>query len=596
MYYDVVIIDSGINVSNDFNMNGICIEKNSEGFLIDNNLKDEFGHGTIIYSIISKCIDPSKIYIIKLPANRVELDDSCLIAALEYIKKNIKCKIINISLGVKSGENIDKLYNICAEISAMGIVIVSAFDNEGCHSYPAAFDCVIGVDNKYDFKISTEFDFVENSPVNILAKGDIQRLTVQDGKILLVGGASISCAHITSILTKKIIGNLNLQGALSYLKSKSRHIYSSHKLEGVIETPLFKITNAAVFPFTKEAHAFVRFADMLKFNIQCYYDIKRSGKVGRKISSYYEGVKTEECIKDINKIDFSNIDTIILGHLDELNAVSKRDYKMELIRNAIVNGVNVYSFDPLDSYSEILNNSGIKYYYPSVTNNNIPKNTFGKLYKISKPVVGIFGTSSRQGKFSLQLTLKRELESHGYDVGTVGTEPHSPLFDFDVVFPMGYNSTVRLYNNEIVLYLNNEINKLCLNGKEIILASTQAQIIPYYCNNLLEYPSMQYHFALGINPDAIVMCINYHDEIQYIKNSIYALMGLTDANVIAFVIYPITYSSDWNGIYGNTKHKITYEEYKQKADSLLKEFQIPVYMLGDKEHINELYQTIINFF
>jgi len=226
----------------------------------------------------------------------------------------------------------------------------------------------------------------------------------------------------------------------------------------------------------------------------------------------------------------------------------------------------------------------------------VPQNAFGKLYKIPKPVVGIFGTSSQQGKFSLQISLKRELESQDYNVGTVGTEPHSLLLNFDVVFPMGYNSTVQLCNNEIVLYLNNEINKLCMKGKEIILVATQAQIVPFYCNNLLEFPIMQYHFALGTKPDVIVMCINYHDEIPYIKNSMYALMGLTDATIIAFVMYPITYSSDWSGIYGNSKHKVTNDEYKQKSDTLQDEFQIPVFMLGNKQHTNDLCKLIINFF
>ncbi len=114
------------------------------------------------------------------------------------------------------------------------------------------------------------------------------------------------------------------------------------------------------------------------------------------------------------------------------------------------------------------------------------------------------------------LPLKRQLELFDYNVGTIGTEPHSLLFDFDVVFPMGYNSTVYLQNHEIVLYLNQAINNLCLNGKEIILTASQAQTIPYYCNNILEFPSKQYHFALGTNPDAVILCVNYYDEIEYI--------------------------------------------------------------------------------
>lgn len=102
--------------------------------------------------------------------------------------------------------------------------------------------------------------------------------------------------------------------------------------------------------------------------------------------------------------------------------------------------------------------------------------------------------------------------------------------------------------------------------------------------------------ALGIKPDAIILCINYYDEAAYIKNTIYALMGLTDADIIAFVIYPITYSEDWNGLYGNSKHKITIEEFKCKAELLMQEFHIPVYMLGDKMHMSKLCQDVIDYF
>jgi len=594
--YDIVIIDSGLILDNGLCVSGVCMERTDEGFLVSDKLTDEIGHGTIIYSVISKQVDTSKIYIVKLSERQDDYDESSLIAALEYIKQNISCKFINISLGIKTGENINKLHKICAEIAAMGIVIISAFDNDGCHSYPAAFDCVIGVDNNSDIKHVTEFDFVEDSPINILAKGNVQRIAMQEGRTLLVSGSSVACAHVTSILANSETDSMNLQSTLSYLKSRSRYIYSSPEPEKDMNNCFFEITDAVVFPFAKEAHAFVRFTDMLPFNIQNFCDVRRSGKVGRKLTSYYEDSVSGKCIMDIEQIDFTGVDTIILGHLDELNALSEQDYRAKLIKKAIAARINIYSFDPLEQYADSLSASGIKYFYPKVTQHDIPSNVFGKLYKIPKPVVGIFGTSSQQGKFSLQLTLKSELESQDYDVGTIGTEPHSLLFNFDVVFPMGYNSTVRLQNSDIVLHLNNEINNLCVKGKEIILAASQAQSVPYYCYNLREFPTMLYHFAMGVKPDAIVMCINYHDDISYIKNSINALMGLTDASILAFVMYPITYSSDWNGVFGNSKHKITSEEFKQKADELLKEFQIPVYMLGKKQHMNELCQAVIDFF
>ena len=76
----------------------------------------------------------------------------------------------------------------------------------------------------------------------------------------------------------------------------------------------------------------------------------------------------------------------------------------------------------------------------------------------------------------------------------------------------------------------------------------------------------------------------------------YALMGLTDATILALAMYPITYSEDWTGIYGNSKYKITYDEFNQKSEMLQKKFKIPIFMLGNIQHMNSLCQAVIDFF
>lgn len=594
--YDVVIIDSGLNVLEGSSIAGISIENQNGEFVVGKELFDKVGHGTIIHTVICKKINPEKVFCIKLEngQNR-ENDISGLILALEYVKQNIICKIINISLGIKADEKLKVLYNICAELESLGIVIVAAFDNEGCNSFPAAFDCVIGVDSKNDISNIAEIDYVEGSQINVFAKGNIQRLVMSDNSVLLVGGASIACAYVTSMLAE-IIEKINLESALSYLKNKARYIYSNPYKKKINNKLPFKVEKAIVFPFNKESHAFLRFSDLLSFEIVAYYDVKRSGKVGRKLSSYFEGASDNVIIMDIEEVDFTGIDTLILGHLDELIYATKKNYREELINKAIQFGVNIYSYDPIAQFEKKIEESSSRFFCPVLTQGDIPQNSFGKLYKIFSPIVGIFGTSSQQGKFSLQLALKREFEKRCYHIGAIGTEPHSLLFGFDTVFPMGYNSTVSLNNNEIVLYLNSEIHKLSYEGKELILAASQAQTIPYYCNNLLEFPPMQYHFALGINPDAIVLCFNYHDEIDYIRNTMYTLMGLVDSTVVALMMYPITYASDWNGVYGNSKYRISDDEFTKKADELRVEFNIPVYLLGNQKHLEDLCQNIIDFF
>lgn len=115
-------------------------------------------------------------------------------------------------------------------------------------------------------------------------------------------------------------------------------------------------------------------------------------------------------------------------------------------------------------------------------------------------------------------------------------------------------------------------------------------------NNILEFPNMQYHFALGTQPDAIVLCVNIFDELSYIRNSVYALVGLTRASVVAFVVFPLTFIGDWKEVFGSSKRKITDKEFGQFADTLKKEFNKPVFLLGEKQHMEDLCREIVNFF
>lgn len=76
----------------------------------------------------------------------------------------------------------------------------------------------------------------------------------------------------------------------------------------------------------------------------------------------------------------------------------------------------------------VLKDSACKVYFPKIANQIFPRNQFGKLYLVNKPVICVAGTSSSQGKFSLQLSLREKFISAGYRIGQLGTEPTSLLF------------------------------------------------------------------------------------------------------------------------------------------------------------------------
>lgn len=96
----------------------------------------------------------------------------------------------------------------------------------------------------------------------------------------------------------------------------------------------------------------------------------------------------------------------------------------------------------------------------------------GKLYRISKPILCEVGTSSKQGKFSLQLAISEQLVKFSYNIGQLGAEPSSLLFGMDECFHFGYSSDCNLPIDNIVSY----VNQISQKDSDIIISGCQSEI------------------------------------------------------------------------------------------------------------------------
>ena len=600
---DIVIIDSGVNLNHtalrDDDLMGINLSFENNDLKLSNNFNDYYGHGTAIYNIIRKHSPLSKIFNIKIFNSDDLIEENNLIAALLYIKKNISCKVVNLSLGLKLCDDINTLQQICSDIAASGVILVSAFDNDGCYSFPAAFDNVIGVDSSYECKSAFDFEIVEGSPINIRAKGGLQRVAWSEEKNIVLGGSSFACAYISAYVANLIKERpLEFNEIIENIKNNSKIAYPKKEYVKTSDE-FFDIKRAAIFPFNKEMHSLVRFSDKLIFEISDIYDLRQSGRVGANIKNLVDDSELDSAknfiIKDIQKIDYSSIDTIILGHVEEINRMLKKDIRREIILNAIKNYVNIFSFDPLGYYVELFKDRNSKVFYPKVDISDVPQNSFGKLYNISKPVIAVFGTSSKQGKFSLQIILKNILEKSDYKVGTIGTEPQSLLFGMDYVYPMGYNAPISIDEHSSLILLNKMLYNLCDSDNEIIIVGSQSNSVPYNFMNTSSFPLKQHSFLLGIQPDAIILCVNPHDDIKYISNTIKYLEGATDSKVISIVLFPMSIQNDWRCIF-DSKVKISKENFKLISSQIYEQTKLPIYKLGDETDMIKLGNLIIDFF
>jgi len=588
---NIIIVDSGVRTNHPKLKNKVL-----SGFSMVNGMRvdgfeDTYGHGTAIYAIISKCENIANITNIKLTDLEHNVDEEELINVLEYIYEYMTVDIINLSLGITLCTDYHKLKKVCKKITDKGVIIVSAFDNAGAISYPAAFDNVIGVAGNNSCNKTTEFEYINSSVLNVCAKGSIQRLFWYKPDYIMLGGNSFACAHVTlqiaSFMFEGVIGIDNIKKAIKEIAISKKDI--SDKTSNIIK---INIDKAVLFPFNKEMHSLVRFNDMVNFNIVDVYDTKYSAVIGTTTDYLLKDNVKSFKIKNIKNIEWDTFDTIILGHLDELSNLSSQiDLKSEIVKAALLHKKQIYSFDDISEF--ITNKDKKNIYFPKVTESDLPPDYFGKLYRISKPVLGIFGTSSRQGKFTLQMKLRKKFLEDGYKVGQIGSEPSSLLYGMDYVYPMGYNSSVYIKENDVVCYLNFLMNKLCLNNSDIIIVGSQSGTITFDVGNIAQFNLSQYSFLMGTQPDAVILCVNPFDDLSHIKRTIRFIEACNDCKVIAIVVFPMDLKNDWSGIY-SSKIKLSDDKFTSIKSKIESEFQVPIFNLG--YDISQLYEIVIDYF
>ena len=107
---------------------------------------------------------------------------------------------------------------------------------------------------------------------------------------------------------------------------------------------------------------------------------------------------------------------MVVGYVDQLGRIAKRDVLRECIEKAFDRGLHVFSFGPVrpKHYGDLYQRAetqGLKLVYPYVDEREVlailkrgPADP-----PVAAPVLGVFGTSASQGKFTLQLNLRRQL-------------------------------------------------------------------------------------------------------------------------------------------------------------------------------------------
>lgn len=596
MKHKIAIIDTGVDLNNDYlkkigrGFNGIQCYRTVSGEIecvsTTQNpecIQDYLGHGTAVLSIILSHNVDVDLFVVKLFNNEYDqIDEGILVYALKYLYNNTECDIINLSMSISFIKDCSVLYDVCDDLVKQGRIIIASFENAGALSFPAEYDNVVGVTSGNNCYKNEEFVWVENSPINVFAKGRKQKVRWLDNKYIFEAGNSLACAHFSGIVSTYEGDYMDSKWKV-WAKNKSKMIIGDSMQSRGLINPVEKYKKAVIFPFNKEMHSIVRFSDLLPFELVQVYDLKYSALV----SAFTDDLLKEKCyrnyqIQNIENIEWDKFDTFILGHTNEyFSVLNDKNFKRDLINNILEHGKNIYSLDNVANIVDNPSGASDKIFYPYVDKTNVPNNTFDKLYRIDLPVLGIFGTSSQQGKFSLQLYLRRIFLEKGYKVTQIGTEPTALLYGMDIVFPMGYSSSVKIQKYDSIKYLNHLMWESSRQS-DLIIIGGQSGCIPHDTGSTINYNFENLELLYATMPDAILLLINPSDDIEIITRTIRYVESVSGGKVLALIMSPI---------HNNENYNVNFIINEIESNE-----HIRVYSLNDMSDLYKLFNDIIDYF
>jgi hypothetical protein len=594
----IALLDSGIELSHKVFAGWTIPQLVNQGNGWEERVYEpKHGHGTAVASIlINNAANFSLVSYVLFEQKLSVTVDWCISALEDILNTPEHYDIVHMSLGVRYYSK--RLEELCRALRGKGTLVISALDTLGSVSYPASFPSVIGVDASFRCFKKDEFVYVsDDGIINLKAKGGNQRLAWLNNSFVITQGSSYAAAYITAQCIKLLHDGTPPQDILTWFKNNAIYVYPQPQIISPepVGGDFFKIARAVVFPCNKEVTSILRFSDLLNFELLDVFDINRSGNIGRRI----HGFNSDTCytVKNIDDCPWGQFDTFILGHTYDLEFFSKTDERSKLLELCLKNKTNVFSFDDEMIDEELVkefNNNGIRLYYPSIMPDDMSLK-MGKMFTIKTPVLGILGTSSQQGKFTLQLQLRKRFLRGGYSIGQLGSEPESLLFGMDYVYPFGFRSTLSIDYLKSIEYLNFCISRMDRKQHDLIMAGSQAGTWPMLFNHITNFSLDRLCFLLGTLPDAVILCINYHDKPNDIKRTVTGIESLSKCKVIACSLFPMGYKDDWDLVRG-AKSAIVTAELERFCKSITELLSIPCYVLDEENGPESLYRESINFF
>lgn len=439
---------------------------------------------------------------------------------------------------------------ICLRLYENGTILVSAYSNDGVLSFPAMFKSVIGVDSNSALP-KGRYIYVD-SVVNIVMGSKRWQLPGFCGEYREVSGNSFLAPEITAKVYHWFCQGVPQGKIFEKLKECAVQKLPDKKLNKDCSKKSVKISKAIVYPFNKEVGALARNENLLNYEIAGYYDHPALGKIGTHIGEYLH-CDSQKLIDSIDKVDWKDdFDTVILSHANRLSELLHMDVKASIVAKCLEYRKNLYLFDEderigtlcFENLKKAFEDKGVWIKRPD-KEIDIHTEWGGKLYDTACPVLCVAGTGSKQGKYTVQIALRKYLKKLGINVSNLGTEPSAELLGFEGMYTIGYQANMPYNGWRNVIAVNYRLHQVEEADPDLIVTGLQAETVPPGAAAFERYPIKQQEFLMGCAADAYILCTNANDSATLLRRTIHYLESIFPSRVIGICIDDVSFPISW---------------------------------------------------
>jgi uncharacterized NAD-dependent epimerase/dehydratase family protein len=552
-------------------------------------------------------------------------------------------RVVNVSLGapVWHEDARERLRAICADAERRGVIVIAASGPDGTRALPAILDEVISVGSAV---CPPDTMYVaHDGRLDFQAKGDLQRIPWLGGQSVLGQGTSLAAAHVTNAVCRVLLRHPDLDpsGVRAALTARSIQGDSeAHRERRRLVDAFYRgrsperiawLRRAAVYPFNKETHSLVRFRRLLPFTLEAVADPPGKRLSGRDAGAVLGEPTADLSIQPSFEQAIESADGVIIGHLEAMAGTGARGLLRDLVKKAVDRGKGVYSFSRLEGpeLADVraeADRRGVPCVDPTVSRSEITplfrapgatadnplrdprlsahgvafRKNLGEALVHDCPVLGVFGTSRAQGKFSLQLALRATLQDMGYRVAHLATEPTGMLFGASATLPTGYergndlsiDETTYLVNLLVTEIKNRERPDLLLVGSQSATISLSPDLYRFGVNSLATLG-----FGAATQPDACVLVCNPFDPPEHVERCRAALESVLSARVIACAFGDQVWEErEWKGVKRQRQVRLPAEALAERLGAWERRLGVPccgVLSPGGAERLGEI---VVDYF